>query len=333
MIILFVVALECLLLLRKIPVCSDTANYLSHPGADSFTLSTDSLLYYGLHLLGDNHLWFQLIQLASIVIFNIAICLFGRDRLTTCFLALSPFLASIIGMHLWACAIRNGLSFSFLILSLAILELGKARSVLKPAIRPQYLSIPVFHQIFFSASATLSIALHWSTAFVLLAVLVLSSSAFATFIYKIGKWKITHKFCILAASVISLAMLFATSFAPKLEFYILDSDAIEYGRKFPFLVMVIFSIAVMLFRPWLCRRQLLKSLRGIYILSFASLLSILPLLGFNSTIIRLLIPLQGISVLYMILDSVYLSRAAILFALISLPFAAYSINAYLGAYN
>jgi hypothetical protein len=333
LIILLVVALEYLLLLSGIPECSDTANYMAYPGLGDSIFSEDALLYYWLYLLGDNYLWFQLIQLSSIVVFNFAIIMFCRDRLTTCFLALIPFLASIVGMHLWACAIRNGISFSFLILSLAILERGKAKSTPKPSIRRKYLSIPAVHQIFFSAAAILSIMLHWSAAFILLAVLFLSSSSFETFMYNIGKLRISYKFFFVAVSVFSLPLLLAFIFARKLQSYDIVNEVVEYGQNFPYVVIAIFFISVFLFLPWLRSRQLLRSYRSLYLLAFTSLLSMLPLLGFSGNIIRLLIPLQAISVLYMLLDSIFLSRSAIFFCLISPPFAAYSLSTYIGAYK
>jgi hypothetical protein len=328
-----VVTIECLLFLRGIPECSDTANYLNNPGSDSLTLLADSLLYYWLHLLGDNKLWFQLVELASIVAFNIAVILFSRDRLTSLFLALLPFLGSIIGMHLWACAIRNGISFSFLILSLAILESGKVRSTPNQTIRHKSLSFPAFHQIYSSVAAILSIMFHWSSAFVLLAVLFLSSSGFKANMHNIGKLRIGYKFCLVAISVMLLGLAFAFVFSTKIQSYALIGDPIEYGRRLPFIVLAIFFISVCLFRPWLRTRQLLRSYRSIYILAFTSLMSILSLLGFNSNLIRLLAPLQAISVLYMLLDSVYLSRSALLFGLLSLPFGAYSLITYIGAYK
>jgi hypothetical protein len=97
-------------------------------------------------------------------------------------------------------------------------------------------------------------------------------------------------------------------------------------------VVSIFLLSVFIFNPWRVRRQFIRSPRGVYILAFASILLAPLAIGFNSNIIRLLAPMQSISIIYIILDSLNVSRLAIFYCLVSLPFSIYAVTTYIGAY-
>jgi hypothetical protein len=332
MIILIITALELFLLLQRIPVCSDTGGYLTHPGVASLFISPDSFLYYALYLIGNNELWFKLLQVISIVGFNIAITLFTRHQLTSALLALAPFLSSIVALHLWACAIRNGISFTFLILSLALLENTRLNAVPRLASWPKFFKLPGHMTIPFLITSMISIAMHWSSAFVLLSVLVLTSGSFNLFVKGIFKLKVRHKFFVLLLISILAYALFVFLYLPKISLYGAANTFTDYGQKYPFIVVSIFLLSVFIFNPWRVRRQFIRSPRGVYILAFASILLAPLAIGFNSNIIRLLAPMQSISIIYIILDSLNVSRLAIFYCLVSLPFSIYAVTTYIGAY-
>jgi len=331
--ILFIAVLEIVLLTSDIPVCSDTANYLSHPGLDTLSLTTDSFLYYLLHVLGDNSLWFQLIQITSIVVFNLSVFALRLGSASSSVLAVSPFLLSIVGLHYWSCAIRAGLSFSFMMLAISLLEILSASHhgpVSTLALKGR--NLPFF--IAFIFTAVVSILIHWSAIFILLVLIPLSSRSFDESILLFFSLKIKAFSLFFLTFLFLLGVFSLHIFSAKINSYswLASSAAVSYGTKFPLLVFWIFLVAILLFRPWVRRNSRLKSLRGIYILAFSAILSFAVLVGFASEAIRLLVSLQFVSAFYILLDSNSPSRSMLFCGLAGPPFIWYSLTSYSSYY-
>jgi hypothetical protein len=329
--IFFLAFLEFAVLSQGVPVCSDTANYLSHSGSESLSFAPDALLYYLLYLVGDNQLWFQLIQALSVFVFAAAVAALGMKPTLASLLSISPFIFSIVGFHLWACAIRAGISFSFIILTLSLIELSSSssRSGTSSKVSPYSQKILLLVQII---SAFISVLLHWSSAFILIASVFLASSQFeqAIALLMARKVKIRHLLFVLVAFILLFLMFFV--FSSRLDLYIPYSSGADYGTKLPFIVLAILCLAVPFFNPFSTAQAGLSRPRGIYILFFAGALSLLSMTGFNENIVRLLAPLQLISIFYIIIDTRHIMTTLVFLAVIAPPFIFYSINTYISSF-
>jgi hypothetical protein len=332
MMILCLSILEIVLLLRDIPECSDTANYLGHAGADTMSIAPDAFLYYLLHILDSNHLWFQLIQIISILVFNFSVLVLRIGLASSALLVASPFFFSIVGLHFWSCSIRSGISFSFIILALSLLEttsLPIARRCSNKFLSKRKMPM----RLSFITVGILSILLHWSSAFILLAAVAFSSDKFNSAITLLSSYRVRTRSLLIATAIFAFVVTLYILFSSKINSYSLISESsIGYGTKFPWLVLVMLLISFLIFRPCRQSNPLLRSPRGIYILTFAAILSFASLASINSNSIRIIALLQLISVFYLVIDSRYLSRTLIFAGLISPPFAWYSITTYFDYY-
>lgn len=323
--------LEFALLSQGVPVCSDTANYLSHPGSASLSFAPDALLYYLLYLVGDNQLWFQLIQALSIFVFTAAVAALSLKPTLASLLSVSPFIFSIVGFHLWGCAIRAGISFSFIILTLSLIELSvsSSRSCTSFKCSPYSKKILLLAQII---SAFTSVLLHWSSAFILFASVFLSSMQFEQAIALLRARKVKIRYLLFVIIAFILLFFIFYIFSGRIESYSAYSSGADYGTKLPLIVLAMLCLAVPFFNPLSAAKAGLSRPRGIYILLFAGALSLLSLTGSNENIARLLAPLQLISIFYIVIDTRHVMTTLVFLAVISPPFIFYSINSYISSF-
>jgi len=228
------VELSLLVFLVSVPICSDTAGYLSHSGFAISQTLVDAVPYGTLYLFREggytNYDWFKFIQFISIVIFNISIFILPCVTKVKSFFYLSPFIFSIVGLHYWSCGIRNGLAISFVALLYSLmLSLRSTNTKINT-----YLSIGL---IFIAALAQLS---HWSAFIniIFCSFLMLADFKFSTII----KYLLAFKFNRKAALLCSIGMLvlagFASLYIQRVNLYLLfESNNVEYNRYLPYVTL------------------------------------------------------------------------------------------------
>jgi len=325
LIILFTI-IESILLLADIPICSDTDNYLSHPGVDTLLDINSSLPYYILHVIGDNKLWFKLIQFSSVIIFNSSILFLPLNGARLLLYLIAPFSFSIIGLHYWACSIRSGLSISFLVLYFVFVKSYIAPN--NPYLKNQKLSSRIISYFF----AFLTISSHWSSTFFLGIMFLARRVSFFTMITNFihnFKFKKNHVFILVAFIVFVLMALFYSK--TRLAAYSLQLNSPGYGNNFPFISIYSAITYFFIFNSECLSRNIRFTTNLFAILSVISFATIFSLITPLS--IRIASPLQFFTVLSMIVCIPSFNKLSLYLLFISPPFIYYSLTSYFLSYS
>jgi len=233
-ILLTLVELFALVFLVSVPICSDTAGYLSHPGFAIRQNLVDAVPYGTLYLFREsgytNYDWFKFIQFISIVIFNLSIFMLPCVTKVKSFFYLSPFIFSIVGLHYWSCGIRNGLAISFVALFFSLmLSLRSSKTKINV-----YQSIGL---IFIAALAQLS---HWSAFVNILfcSFLILIDVKYSATIKYLLAFKLNRKAALICSIGLLVLVGFASLYIQRISFYSLfDSNNQQYNRYLPFVTL------------------------------------------------------------------------------------------------
>ena len=321
---------EVFILSGVIPECSDTTNYLSHPGVENIFSSIDGFLYFLLYIIGDNIIWFKTLQISSFIIYNIAICFSLLEFNRKILLFLAPFTLSIVGLHLWSCGIRAGLSTSIVILFISLGERNNFDfSAFNPFSPQSHSKLALLLVKFLKVlSFLLAILTHWSSVFVIAVIFVCNN-----FMYSLKEIRLLImgrvKIVVFALTILLSAFLFLFLIFATAKYTILSSND-NYGAQIPYVIF--YTGFVSLYFLSSIRSPSLKFRNFALVLALMSL-AFLMLTGLNNNIIRVIVPLSLVSSYYMIRDLPTL-RSVINFSLIcSPPYLFYSIKTYFLQYS
>lgn len=301
---IFLLAINLLLVLNRIPICSDTNSYLTHPGYEFEFGSADAFLYGLLFIIKNNIIWYKSIQICSVIFFQLTLYFLPISSRRLILGSTIPWLFSILGIHFWSCGIRNAVSFSFLLLAFSLRFTSKfnTQKYLK------YLLILIF--IF------LSFLTHWSTA--IIAPFIIFPGIINLTINSTKKLllnlRLNKKFFIISIILILLAIFFVfVSDYGKILSYGLLAKRKAYGTLFPYVMLLNLSIFYITSKNLLLNSKIVFSF-------FISILicSIIPILGFNPLIIRYTLQLW---VLFLLSLLIYTNnfKSVILYYFLSSP--------------
>ena len=282
-------------------VCSDTENYLNYPIPTlDRILSPGSLFYFINYFSFFDYNIIQLSAILSIILFYVStkIAYFGRSIFFKLVVFTSPFFLSIVGLHLWTCGIKSGLSLSVILLASVIFFFqgsSKYSSLL-------FLSVTVF-----------GLFLHWSS-FLLVGIAIACYYFRSPFDFKlsvstilVNKFKLPILPSYLSKStflqfsfllIISILFyLFVGIFFDKYEAYgtIFSSESSSsYGKSYPLLALYQ-CCSLLYLLPRRFSQGSSNLLNFCYNLTyFNSILSFSSLLFLSALSIRIILPLQFI---------------------------------------
>ena len=316
---------ESFLLLIAIPQCSDTANYLSHPGFSSFSTDT-SLAYTLLHYVGDNKLWFKIVQFMSFSVFNISSVFLPLSVGRLVLYLISPFFLSIIGLHYWACSIRSGLSISFLMLYFAFSKPYIPSNDIR--LRSHVMASKIINCLLI----LLSVFTHWASIVFFILIYFLKRVPLASFVSNlVSNSKFKGSYLYVFATIIVFAVLGFIYSKTRLAAYTLGLNSPGYGNSFPYIALFSAITYFILFFKGLSspNTKFITNLNIVLvILSTSSLIGLV-----SPLIIRITSPLQFIIVVSMIVTIPSFSRLSFFLILISPPFIYYAFTSYLTSYS
>jgi len=310
--------LELFLISVVIPECSDLKNYLAFNNSSLENVRSDILSISLLVLIGNNRAWIATMSFLSILIYNVACFISNTSNTRRVILCSLPFTASIVGVHYWGCAIRNGLAISLLILSLEVCGLNY-NNVLVELKHEQYIAkgVQKFRFIFVNLLAILS---HWSSLFVVIILLLaLFGDGFKFYVRRMLLGFMGRLATIslgLIAIIVSIVGFYLT---PKISAVLneLYLTGVDYGRYLPFVTVCLCALLLLLDYNVIFQNSLSRVLVPVLLV-----LSIIPtLLSVNSTIIRLNAPIWFIF-MYAYFQS---TKKLYIIAPISIPFLSYIV--------
>ncbi len=308
---LIISTLYIVLVTYRLPYCSDTNNYLTHPGFEKLNLlSADNLLYHLLYLIGDNILWFKYLQTVSVIFFLSGLFIIPINSGRFLLASLIPWFYSIIGLHYWSCGIRNSVSFSLLFFLFCFINS-------KIFIDRKYLRF-IVKTIF----AILSLITHWTSIFILPFVLkkTLLNNILeifnSIFLFKIPKKNIYKNILFILGFL--LIVVFG---ANKLEIYSFFASRQAYGTKFPIVMIVNLIIYYFLHKDSIKK---IKEISSLYFLTLVTSAS--TFFGFTQLVIRFQLAFW---ILFLVSILIYQRKNAFTFFMLSSPaFLYYLLNNY-----
>ena len=326
-IILTLVELCLLVFLVSVPICSDTAGYLSHPGYTISQNFIDILPYGSLYLFresGYNNIdWFKSIQFISIFLFNISVLILPCATRVKSFIYLSPFIFSIVGLHYWSCAIRNGLAISFVALFVSFILSLRASKV-------KINTYQIIGLFFIAALAQLS---HWSAFQNIIFCLLLISIdlKFGSTIKYLLALKPKKKVVLLYSIFLVALVGFISFYFPRIIIYSLfESDNGTYNRYLPFVTLASFLTLTFLSG---IRKLSNIQLNDIAFISLAAIAMTSSSFFFQGSIIaRILTPLLLFTVLILSSKLKTISDFLTLFLFLSPPYIYYTVISYASLY-
>lgn len=309
------------------PICSDTAGYLSHSGFTAPQNLVDIIPYGTLYLFREsgytNYDWFKFIQFVSIVIFNISIFILPCVTKVKSFFYLSPFIFSIVGLHYWSCGIRNGLAISFTAFLFSLIL----------SLRSSKTKITTYQCIWLILIAVLAQLSHWS-AFINISFclfLILSNLKYSATIKYLFAFKLNRKATLLCSICLLVLVGFASLYIQRINLYSLFvSNNVEYNRYLPFV-----TLASLLTLSALSATRKLDNIRldDIALISLATIAIALLSFTFQGIFMaRILSPLLLFIVLILADKLKTISSVLTLFLFLSPPYIYYSLITYARAY-
>lgn len=321
------VELSLLVFLVSVPICSDTAGYLSHPGFAISQNLVDVVPYGTLYLFresGYNNIdWFKSIQFVSIFIFNIGVFILPCATRVKSFIYLSPFIFSIVGLHYWSCGIRNGLAISFVALFVSFILSLRASKV-------KINTYQIIGLFFIAALAQLS---HWSAFQNIIFCLLLISIdlKFSSMTKYLLALKFMKKVILLYPILLVALVGFISFYFQRLIIYSLFEGGIAtYNRYLPFVTLASFLTLTFLSG---IRKLSNIQLNDIAFISLATIAMSSSSLFFHGSIIaRILTPLLLFTVLILSSKLKTISSFLTLFLFLSPPYIYYTVKTYASAY-
>ena len=303
------------LVLNKIPLCSDTGNYLTHPGYAFSLGSPDSLLYSFLFLIKNNIVWFKTLQIISVVFFTFALYLLPINTQRLFIGSLIPWLFSIIGLHFWSCGIRNAIGFSSLLLAFSLKNTDKYANQKKI----KFAAIILFF--------VFAILCHWSlfllSPFIFFPQIISTFLKFTTNTILIN-FKLKRKlfFLISITTITTILFVFVGDFSKILSYGIFTRRE-AYGTVFPYIMILNLSLFYITSKKCLASTPKIQSL---FILIFVS--SVLPILGVNPLIIRFQLQFWVVFLISLLIYQKNIKQLVLYFFMSSPPFIFYLIENY-----
>lgn len=283
-------------------VCSDTYNYLLYPIPTlKDTINPDALFYFLKYF---TFLDFTIIHIAaffSITLFFIStkLAYATRSSFFKLIVFTSPFILSLVGLHLWSCAIKSGLSLAFITLASVFLFFhGSSKS--------SYYLFLIF--------LALGLLIHWSSLILILAIVpcyyfhLPVTFRLSPLVLSFNRLRFNFLTYIslksfLALLVFSLlfgfsVLFFSGIFSSKFEAYdsIFRTATNSYGRFFPllslyqsFIFLLLLPSKTILYDKF----KLLNFCKNILLLN--SIFALLSLTILSALTIRVSLPLQFIA--------------------------------------
>ena len=312
---LILILINLSLVLNKIPLCSDTGNYLTHPGYGFSLGSPDSLLYSFLFLIKNNIVWFKTLQVISVVFFNFALYLLPINSQRLFIGSLIPWIFSIIGLHFWSCGIRNAIGFSSFVLSYSLKNTDK------------YTNHSKFKFAAILISLIFAILCHWTlfllTPFVFFPKIISSFIKFTRNTILINyKIKIELLIIILITILATLLFIFIGDFSKILSYGIFTRRE-AYGTVFPYVMILNLSLFYITSKNCLARYS---EIQTYFILIF--ICSVLPIVGVNPLIIRFQLQFWVIFLISLLIYQKNINQLVLYLSISSPPFIFYLIENY-----